>query len=446
MGRRPMDAGAVDAGALGGGGAAFGSSREDRLYRRVAWRIMPLLMLCYVAAYLDRVNVGFGKLQMSQQLGFSETVFGLGAGVFFLGYFVFELPSNVILHRVGARLWLARILVTWGIVSALFLFVRTPWQFYGLRFLLGLAEAGFYPGVILYLTYWFPTHRRGKMFALFQAGAPISGIIGNPVSGFIMQYFQGLGGLEGWQWMFLLEALPAVVLGGVLLVRLDNGIEGAGWLDADEKAVLVRNIEANRAPGEPEHSVLAVLRDRRLWVAASIYFLLIMGQYGITFWLPSLVKASGVAGSFNVGLLSAIPYVCAVAAMVLFTRSADRTRERRWHIAVPAAIGAAGFIVAATASSTTIAIVALSVATACVFSCAPMFWSLPTAFLSGAAAASGIAAINSAANLAGFVSPYMIGFLRDLTHSTATGMYVLAGTLVLGGLVTLSMPAKLVNR
>lgn len=428
------------------GTATVEAARENRLYRRVAWRIMPLLTICYVAAYLDGVNVGFGKLQMSQQLGFSETVFGLGAGVFFLGYFVFELPSNVILHRIGARIWLARILVTWGIVSALFLFVRTPWQFYGLRFLLGLAEAGFYPGVILYLTYWFPTHRRGKMFALFQAGAPISGVIGNPISGFILQYLQDVGGLQGWQWMFLLEALPAVVLGGVLLVRLDDGIEGAAWLEPDEKALLVRNIEANRAAEVERHPVLTVLRDRRLWVAASIYFLLIMGQYGITFWLPTLVKASGVVGSFDVGLLSAIPYVCAVVAMVLFTRSADRMRERRWHIAIPAALGALGFVVAATAASTPVAVVALSVATACVFSCAPMFWSLPTAFLSGAAAAAGIAAINSAANLAGFVSPYMIGFLRDLTHSTASGMYVLAGTLVLGGLITLTMPARLVNR
>ena len=441
-----METGTAQAGIVAAAGGGSDPAREDRLYRRVAWRIMPLLMLCYVAAYLDRVNVGFGKLQMSQQLGFSETVFGLGAGVFFLGYFVFELPSNIILHRIGARIWLARILVTWGIVSALFLFVRTPWQFYGLRFLLGLAEAGFYPGVILYLTYWFPTHRRGKMFALFQAGAPISGIIGNPISGFIMQYFQDVGGLQGWQWMFLLEALPAVVLGGVLLVRLDNGIEGATWLDAADKAVLVRNIEANREEGESARSVLAVMGNPRLWVAASIYFLLIMGQYGITFWLPTLVKASGVVGNFNIGLLSAIPYVCAVAAMVMFTRSADRMRERRWHIAVPAAIGAAGFVVAATAASTTAAIVALSVATACVFSCAPLFWSLPTAFLSGAAAASGIAVINSCANLAGFVSPYMIGYLRDLTHSTASGMYVLAGTLVLGGLVALSMPARLVNR
>ena len=441
-----METGTAQAGIVAAAGGGSDPAREDRLYRRVAWRIMPLLMLCYVAAYLDRVNVGFGKLQMSQQLGFSETVFGLGAGVFFLGYFIFELPSNIILHRVGARVWMARILVTWGIVSALFLFVRTPWQFYGLRFLLGLAEAGFYPGVILYLTYWFPTHRRGKMFALFQAGAPISGIIGNPISGFIMQYFQDVGGLQGWQWMFLLEALPAVVLGGVLLVRLDNGIEGATWLDAADKAVLVRNIEANREEGESARSVLAVMGNPRLWVAASIYFLLIMGQYGITFWLPTLVKASGVVGNFNIGLLSAIPYVCAVAAMVLFTRSADRMRERRWHIAVPATIGALGFIVAATAASTTAAIVALSVATACVFSCAPLFWSLPTAFLSGAAAASGIAVINSCANLAGFVSPYMIGYLRDLTHSTASGMYVLAGTLVLGGLVALSMPARLVNR
>ncbi|UPG73280.1 MFS transporter [Roseomonas gilardii subsp. gilardii] len=422
------------------------AATEDGLYRKVAFRIMPLLMLCYVVAYLDRVNVGFAKLQMSQELGFSETVFGLGAGIFFLGYFFFEVPSNIILHKVGARIWMARIMITWGILSALFMFVENAWQFYVLRFLLGVAEAGFYPGVILYLTYWFPSNRRAKMFAIFQAGSPAAGILGNPLSGWIMQSFDGIKGWSGWQWMFLIEAVPAVVLGLVLLAYLDNGVKSAKWLDEDEKDILARNIAADGSGKDEHQSVFVVLRDPRIWVMCLIYFSFVMGQYGLTFWMPTLVKASGVSGDFNIGLLSAIPFICAIIAMVGFSRSADARRERRWHLVVPALLGAVGFIIAATASSTTIAIIFLSMAAAGVLACAPLFWSLPTAFLSGAAAASGIALINSVANLAGFASPYLIGTLRDMTQSSAMGMYVLAGFLVLGAAIVLMVPAKLVNR
>ncbi|ONH81404.1 MFS transporter [Roseomonas mucosa] len=422
------------------------AATEDGLYRKVAFRIMPLLMLCYVVAYLDRVNVGFAKLQMSQELGFSETVFGLGAGIFFLGYFFFEVPSNIILHRVGARVWMARIMITWGILSALFMFVENAWQFYVLRFLLGVAEAGFYPGVILYLTYWFPSNRRGKMFAIFQAGSPAAGIFGNPLSGWIMQSFDGIRGWSGWQWMFLIEAVPAVVLGLVLLAYLDNGVKSAKWLAQDEKDILARNIAADSSGKDEHQSFFVVLRDPRVWVMCLIYFSFVMGQYGLTFWMPTLVKASGVSGDFNIGLLSAIPFICAIVAMVFFSRSADARRERRWHLVIPALLGAVGFVVAATASSTAIAIVFLSMAAAGVLACAPLFWSLPTAFLSGAAAASGIAFINSVANLAGFASPYLIGTLRDMTQSSAMGMYVLAGFLVLGAAIVLMVPAKLVNR
>ncbi|MCQ4160644.1 MFS transporter [Roseomonas sp. GC11] len=425
---------------------AVPAAAEDSIYRKVAFRIMPLLIVCYVIAYLDRVNVGFAKLQMSQDLGFSETVFGLGAGIFFLGYFFFEVPSNIILHRVGARVWMARIMITWGILSALFMFVENAWQFYVLRFLLGLAEAGFYPGVILYLTYWFPSSRRAKMFAIFQAGSPAAGIFGNPLSGWIMQNFNGTNGWAGWQWMFLLEAIPAVVLGIVVLAYLDNSVKGAKWLAHEEKTLLAANIAADTKGKSESHSLREILAEPRVWLMCLIYFSFVMGQYGLTFWLPTLVKASGVTGDFNIGLLSAIPFICAIVAMIVFSRSADARRERRWHLVVPAMIGTVGFVVAATASSTTVAIIFLSLAAAGVLACAPLFWSLPTAFLSGGAAAAGIAMINSVANLAGFASPYLIGTLRDMTGSSAIGMYVLAGFLVLGAVLVLSVPAKLVNR
>ncbi len=419
---------------------------ETRAYRKVFWRIVPFLMLCYVVAYLDRVNVGFAKLQMSQALGFSETVFGLGAGIFFLGYFLFEVPSNLILHRVGARLWIARIMVTWGILSAAFMFVTSAEMFYVLRFLLGLAEAGFYPGVILYLTQWYPSNRRAKIIAIFMSAIPVSGIFGNPLSGWIMDSFHQTGGLSGWQWMFLIEAVPALIMGVAVFLHLDNSIEEAKWLDADEKAVLARNIEADSRTKQSPQTTAATFKDGRVWLMCLIYFAFVTGQYGLTFWMPSLVKATGVVGNFNIGLISAIPFLCAVVVMILCGRSADRMQERRWHLVIPALFGALGFIVAATASSTTVAIACLSLAAAGVITCAPLFWSLPTAFLTGTGAAAGIAIVNSVGNLAGFAGPYMIGYVKDLTGNTAMGMYVLAGVLLVGAAAVLTVPAKLVNR
>ncbi|RWR04668.1 MFS transporter [Paenirhodobacter populi] len=426
--------------------SAVPDTHADFTYRKVAFRIMPILFIGYIIAYLDRVNVGFAKLQMAEQLGFSEAVYGLGAGLFFIGYFFFEVPSNILLHKLGARLWIARIMVTWGILSALFVFVETEWQFYLLRFLLGAAEAGFYPGVILYLTYWFPSHRRAKMFALFQMGSPAAGIFGNPLSGWIMDSFHGKGNWQGWQWMFMIEAIPALVLGVVILLFLDNSVKGAKWLGDDEKAMIARDIAADGAGKVEHHSLRELIRIPMLWVMALIYFCFVMGQYGLTLWMPTLIKASGVQSNLMIGLLGAIPFICAIIAMAVFSRSADRHRERRWHLVAPALIGAVGFIVAATASSTTVSIIFLSLAAAGVLSCAPLFWSLPTAILSGGAAAAGIALINSLANLAGFLSPYMIGILRDITHSSTIGMYVLAGFLLAGALIVLRIPAALVNR
>lgn len=427
---------------------ALTTDPSQTAYPKVFWRIVPFLMLCYVVAYLDRVNVGFAKLQMGQDLGFSETVFGLGAGVFFLGYFLFELPSNLLMHRVGAKIWIARIMITWGLISAAFLWVKTPAMFYFMRFLLGLAEAGFYPGVILYLTYWYPSHRRAKIVALFMSAIPVAGIFGNPLSGWIMDAFQGSNGMSGWQWMFVIEAIPALIVGVAVLFWLDNSIESARWLTPEEKKYLAAEVaDDQKGAAAGPHSVSEVLSDSRVWLMCLIYFCFVMGQYGLTFWMPTLVKATGVKGNLQIGLLSAIPFSCAIVAMNLFGRSADAKRERRWHLVIPAALGTAGFCVAASfADNTVVSIFALSVAAAGVLTCAPLFWSLPTAFLTGTGAAAGIAIINSVGNLAGFVSPYLVGYLKDATQSTQTGMYMLAGMLVLGAVLVLKTPAKLVNR
>ena len=419
----------------------------DKLYQKVFWRLVPFIMLCYVVAYLDRVNVGFAKLQMSQDLGFSETIFGLGAGIFFLGYFLFELPSNLIMHRIGAKIWIARIMITWGIISAGFVFVQTPTQFYVMRFLLGAAEAGFYPGIILYLTYWFPSHRRAKVVATFMAAIPISGIFGNPLSGWIIQSFHGDNGWHGWQWMFLIEAIPAILVGIAVIFFMDNSVQKAKWLSDDEKAFLERDIKEDEKHKQVPKTTSAVFSDIRVWHMCLIYFCIVMGQYGLTFWLPTLVKASGVTGALNIGLISAIPFVCAVFAMVLIGRHSDKMRERRWHLIVPALLGAVGFIVSAIAAdNTVIAIIFLSLAAMGVLTCSPLFWSLPTAFLSGTGAAAGIAVINSVGNLAGFVSPFLVGYLKDATHNNQTGMFMLAAMLVIGAWAIWATSAKLVNR
>jgi D-galactonate transporter len=421
---------------------------EAAAYRKVTWRLLPFLMLCYVVAYLDRVNVGFARLQMLSDLGFSETVYGLGAGMFFIGYFTFEVPSNIILHRIGARTWIARIMITWGIVSALFMFIKTPFSFYALRFVLGVAEAGFFPGIILYLTYWFPSDRRGRMISMFMMAIPLSGIFGGPFSGWIMATFAGTGGLAGWQWLFLLEAAPALIVGVIVLLYLDNGIRSAKWLNDEEKALLERRLAEDSAHIEPHGSLGAVLADRRVALMCAIYFTIVMGQYGLTFWMPTLIQAAGVSGTLKIGMFTAVPYGAGAVAMIFFGRSADRRRERRWHAAGCMLIGAAGLTLSALAGThTAVAIIFLTIASTGVFSCAPLFWSLPTAFLSGAAAAAGIAAINSIGNLAGFVSPYVVGWLKDLTHSTQAGMFAVSGVLVAGALIILAfVPARLVNR
>ena len=429
------------------GGGAEDAPIAARAYRKVFWRLLPFLMACYAASYMDRVNIGFAKLQMQHDLGFSETVFGLGSGIFFLGYFLFEVPSNILMHKIGARTWIARIMITWALLSAAFIWVRSVPAFYGLRFVLGLAEAGFYPGVILYLTYWFPARWRGRAIAVLMSAIPLSSILGNPLSGWVMDAMNGLSGVAGWKWMFIAEAAPALLIGIAALFYLDNSIAGAKWLDRDEKRVLEAAIaEDTRSQASGVHGVAQAFRDPRVWFMCGVYFCFILGQYGLNFWMPTLIRSAGVKGASAIGVVSAVPYIVTLLMMNLFGHSADKQRERRWHLAIPALIGAAGFVIAPTAPNVGVAIAALSLAAAGAITCAPLFWSLPTAFLAGAGAAAGIAVINSVGNLAGFVAPYLIGWARDTTGSAAVGMYAIAAGLVVGAACALLMPARLVNR
>ena len=419
---------------------------EEATYRKVAWRLIPLLLICYIVAYLDRVNVGFAKLQMLEELAFSETVYGLGAGIFFIGYFFFEVPSNIILHKVGARLWIGRIMITWGILSACMMFVTTPTSFYILRFMLGIAEAGFFPGIILYLTYWYPSERRGRMTALFMTGIAGAGVIGGPLSGAIMKYFDGINQWSGWQWMFLLEGLPAVVLGVIVIVMLEDRIANAKWLSRAERDLLIRNIAAD-GEHKQEESVLKVMASGRVWLCAAIYFSYVMGLYGVSFFLPTIIKAMGYLDPLDVGLISVIPYSVSVVVMLMVAKSADRSRERRWHVAIPGLIGALGLVLSVIyAKEPAVAIAALTLGLSGIMATLPLFWSLPTAFLAGTGAAAGIALINSLGNLSGFVSPYVVGLLKDATGSTDAGVYMLACGMIVGALLTLSVPKHLVNR
>lgn len=421
-------------------------SFEARTYAKVTWRIVPFLMFCYLVAYLDRVNVGFAKLQMSADLHFSDTVYGLGAGIFFIAYFLVEIPSNIILHRVGARLWMARIMITWGVISSGMAFVTTPTAFYVMRFLLGLAEAGFYPGVILYLSYWYPSHRRGKMFAAFAAAVPLSGLIGGPLSGLVLHSFSGVMNYAGWQWLFFIEGIPSIAAGIGAIFLLTDGIKKAKWLTPEERALLDAQIRAD-STHKAEHSLREIFTNGRVWLLTGIYFCLICGFYTVGFWLPTLIASTGVRDPLQVGLLTAIPYGAAAATMLLVSRSADRWRERRWHLAFTAVLGSVGLIMsAAFGHQPVLAMVGLTLAAMGGLSTLPMFWSLPTAFLGGSAAAAGIALINSWGNLAGFVSPYLIGFIKDMTNSTNPGLYAMAGALFVGALLTFIVPAKVVNR
>lgn len=427
------------------------SSNTDAIrksaYRKIAFRLMPFLMLCYFCAYLDRVNVGFAKLQMMSDLQFSEAVYGLGAGIFFIGYFLCEVPSNIVLHKVGARRWIARIMITWGILSGCFAFVETEWQFYTLRFLLGVAEAGLAPGLLLYLTYWFPSYRRARMTVLWFIAIPISGMIGGPLSGLIMDQMNNVQGWYGWQWMFVIEAIPTVLVGLLVLVVLKDSVQDAHWLTDAEKNLVQQEIAQDNQQKEGHGSVKEFISDKRLWLLAGIYFCVVMGQYAITFWLPTLIRNSGISDNWHIGLLTSLPYMCAIVVMLLAGRSGDHFRERRWHLIIPMCAGAVALTFATLfASNLTLSLICLCIAASGVLTASSLFWMLPTNFLGGVSAAAGIAGINSFANLAGFCSPFLIGWITTNTGSNAIGMFLITAVLVVGASLVLRVPAKLVNR
>jgi MFS family permease len=420
------------------------------IYRKIGWRIMPFLILVFMLSYLDRVNIGYAKLQFSIDLGFSNTVFGLGAGIFFLGYFFFEVPSNLMLRKTGARLTIARIMVLWGLVSAAMALVRSESAFYIMRFLLGVAEAGLVPGVVLYLTYWFPAEKRAQMTAWFLLAIPISGILGAPLSGYIMQSFDQVADLRGWQWMFLIEGLPSVLVGLWALFYLDNGPDSAHWLTADEKAHIRQTLqlesETQRHQGGHAHFWDA-FRSGRFWLLTAMYFTSVLGVTGLAFWLPQIIKDLGITDLVSNGQVTAVPYCAAAVVMLLVSRSSDRRAERRWHYALSCLLGAAGLVLSGMALATpVVAVAGLAVAAAGVFASLAVFWSLSTSYLQGTAAVAGIAVINSVANLAGYAGPFAMGVIRDRMHSMTWGLYLIAVCLVGGALLALALPAPRFRR
>jgi ACS family tartrate transporter-like MFS transporter len=408
--------------------------------RKVRRRLIPFLFLLYVVAYLDRVNVGFAALDMNRDLGFSAAVYGLGSGIFFLSYTLLEVPSNLMLARVGAGVWIARIMLTWGLVSAAMAFVESAAAFYLLRFLLGAAEAGFFPGIIYYLTLWFPARERARAVALFMTGTAIAGVVGGPLSSALL-LLDGAWGLRGWQWLFLVEALPAILLAPVVWRRLDAEPAAAAWLDDAERRWLVATLAADRAASPAVHGTLReAATSGRLWALTAVYFTVVLALYGVSFWLPQMLQALGTASSATVALVSSLPYLAAAVAMVLVGGHSDRTGERRWHLAVSALAGALGFALAAIGpTSLPMSLAALSLAAMGVWGTLGPFWALPTAFLTGRAAAGGVALVNSVANLGGFVGPTVTGYLRDVSGSFAAPLWLLAGGLTLAAAVTLRL-------
>ncbi len=397
---------------------------------RVRRRLIPFLFLLYIVAYLDRINVGFAALQMNRALGFSATTYGLGAGIFFLSYTLFEIPSNVILARVGARLWIARIMISWGIVSSSMMLVHGPAAFYTLRFLLGAAEAGFFPGMIYYLTRWFPARERARTVAAFMTATLTAGIIGGPTSGALLS-LDGAGGLAGWQWLFLVEGVPAIVLGFVVLRALDDGPEDAAWLTREDRAALVEALRADAAR-LCEETTGGALRNGRTWLLAVIHLIIPVTLYGIGFWLPQMLKTAARSSDFVVGVLSAIPYAAGAIAMLVVGRHSDRTGERRWHVAVPAAACACALALSVLSSGAVWTVVTLSLAMMGLASMFGPFWALVTSELAGVGAAASIALVNAVGNTGGFVGPYLLGAINDRTHSFAAGLLAIAAMLVAG--------------
>ena len=442
--------------------AAVTPQFEEATYKKVASRLIPFLFLCYIVAFLDRVNVGFAKLQMAGDLKFSDAMYGVGAGMFFIGYFIFEVPSNVILERVGARVWIARIMITWGLISSAFMFTGdvhwgsiaagfgqsdAQFTFYVLRFLLGVAEAGFFPGIILYLTYWFPGARRAKMVALFMTAIGVSQLVGSPISAAIMQFMDGANGWRGWQWLFLLEGIPSVIIGLLVLAILPNGPRTTAWLTQQERDLLLARVENDNA-GKKElagrHSLIDAFKDGRVWALALVYLALATCFYAVGFWMPTIIQELGIDKKdlLRVGLLSMIPWGASIVAMIYWGSHSDRTGERRWHCAAGLLLMMVGLLLLGVAAkSPIVAIGALTLITMGWAGCVCTFWSLPTAFLSGTAAAAGIAWINSVGNLGGYFGPDLIGTIRTAANGAAeAAFFTLAVIALAGALIVIFLP------
>jgi D-galactonate transporter len=420
--------------------AALTKIEEDAIWSKINWRVMPIILIAYITAFLDRINVGYAKLSMQKDLHFSDQIYGLGAGIFFLTYLVFEVPSNLWLEKIGARLSFMRIMVLWGLTSAATAWVTKPWHFYSIRLLLGMFEAGFFPGIILYLTYWYPSHRRGRVTGLFLFGMPIAGVLGGPVSGMIMSRLDGVGGWRGWQWVFVLEGVPTVLLGVLVYLVLSDKPEQASWLSDEEKSAMARVLEADHtADAEPHHhgKLRAAFRDPKTFILAFVFFACACAAYSLTFWLPTIVQGLGIKNVAAIGWYTAIPFACGAAGVLLVSRSSDYFRERRWHVSGSLVIGSCALYATTFIGNAVLpAMVLLSVSAFFIFGAA-LFWSIPPTYLSREAAAAGIAVISSLGIVGGFVSPFIIGWVKASTGRLDNGLLFMTVLICLGGVTLL---------
>ena len=415
---------------------------ESAVVSRLMWRLMPFLFLLYIVAYLDRINVSFAVLQMRGQLGLSDRAYGRAAGMFFAGYFFFQLPSNLVLEKFGVRRWISGLMVTWGVISCLMIFIRGPISFYGMRFLLGAAEAGFFPGMILYMKRWFPANARARAVAWFMTANPIAGIVGSPVSGALL----GLSGkgLSGWQWMFLMEGVPAMLLGATVFWALSDSPREAGWLKGEERAWLLERLalEQQAESSLRKENLWEVLVSPRIWMLSLVYFGVSTTMYGVTLWLPSVIRSLSGLSYFLTGVVSAVPFLVTAIAMVLVGMRSDRTGERRWHTAIPAFVGAATLVVAGYGSSTVVVVACIGLGMACAESMVGPFWAMATSRMAGLSAAAGIAVINSLANLGGYLGPDIIGFFRKANGGFRGGLLAIGATLALSGGIALIVGSR----
>ncbi|ALK33326.1 MFS transporter [Burkholderia plantarii] len=426
----------------------LGGETGIQVIRKVAWRLMPLIMICYLFAFFDRINISFAKFQLQGDLGLSDTAYGLGASLFVIGYVLFEVPSNLFLYRVGARRWIARIMISWGIATAAMVFVHTEWQFYGLRFAIGAMEAGFAPGVLYYLTLWFPPSHRGRITSLLFLASAFSGLVGAPAAGLVLGHLNGALGMPGWHWLFLLGGLPCIVLGLLVLMLLKDRIDDASWLSSGEKAWLGAQIARQGRHPAGGHSLLGALKTPGFLMLGLVYFLIQIASYGLNFWAPHLIRTAGTHNPTLIGLLTSVPYIAGALAMVVVGRLSDRSGERRKYVFALLMMATLGFFAAGFFDrQTTLLVIALAVMGAGVVASIPAFWALPPKLVTGAGAAGGIAVINTLGQLGGIVSPVMVGRVRDLTGSTTPALYMIGVlSLICAGLVWFALPPSLRER